>query len=393
MLETLREFAQERLDTDARQLRARHRAYFLQVAREAANTDAPIAEMDFPNLKQALNTAAEDREPACALDIGVALRPHWEAHGTLPDELRLLGEALADCPKDEPSLHAGLNLLAELTLAAGNAQQAHDYAQRALREAGDEPVRRATALVTTARVRWEREQRGKAVIAILDEALALATRAGIAAVQADALCVRAMVALKHGALSADYTAANALFERAEAAYRAVNQPRWAHRVLLRRAGCLAGLKRFDEAWQVLARCEQYFTGLNSVADLMAVANMTGYLESGQEHWQEAVAAGRRCVQLAWDRHAHLLLAVALLNLPDPLVMVGDVDVAARLMPFAAQFWEGSIGPLSASDVSTIEDVRKGAVKRLGVQRTKALWAEGAKLSLAEAVHLALTGGG
>ena len=393
MLETLREFAQERLGSDTRPLRARHRAYFLDLARQAAAGDALIAEREFPNLKQALHTAVEDGEPACALDIGVALRAHWEAHGTLPDELRLLGQALASCPKDEPSLHAGLNLLADLTLGAGGAEQADSYAQRALQEAGQEPVRRATALVTLARVRWEREQRDKAVASILDEALALATRTGSAEVQADALRVMAMVALKHGSLSADYAAANALFERAEAAYQAVNQPRWAHRVLLRRAGCLSGLKRYDEAWWVLARCEQYFAGLNSVADLMAVANMTGYLESGQEHWQEAVAAGRRCVQLAWDRHAHLWLAVALLNLPDPLVMLGDVDVAARLMPFAAQFWEGSIGPLSASDVSTIEDVRKRAVKRLGAQRAKVLWAEGTELSLAEAVHLALTGGG
>ena len=121
--------------------------------------------------------------------------------------------------------------------------------------------------------------------------------------------------------------------------------------------------------------------------------MTGYLESGQEHWQEAVAAGRRCVQLAWDRNAHLQLAVALGNLPHALVMLGEPDVAARLMSFAAQFWESSIGPPSADDVATTKDIRKWVAKRLGVARTAALWAQGAQLSLAEAVHLALTGRG
>lgn len=393
MLETLREFAQERLDTDTRRLRARHRAYFLQVARQAASADTAIAERDFPNLKQALVAAVEDGEPASALDIGVALRPHWEAHGTLPDELRLLKQALASCPKDEPSLHAGLNLLAELTLAAGDGEQAHGYAQRALEEAGDDPVHRAPALVTVARVRWEREQRGKALIAILDEALALATEAGMAAVQADALRVRATVALKHGAQDADYPTADALFVRAEAAYRAVGQPRWAHRVLVQRAGCLTGLKRYDEARTILARCERYFGGLNSVADLIAVANMTGYLESGQEHWPEAVAAGRRCVQLAWDRHAHFWLALALWNLPSSLVMIGEAALAARLMPFARHFWERSIGTLTASDVAAVEDVRKRVAKHLGVGETKTLWAEGPRLSLAEAVQLALSGRG
>jgi len=244
-----------------------------------------------------------------------------------------------------------------------------------------------------ARVNWERDQHDKAVAGSLDEALALAAAAGVTAVEADALRVKATVALKHGSMHADYGAANALFERAEALYTQINQPRWAHRVLLQRVGCLTGLKRYDEAWDMLAKCEQYFARLNSVADLIAVANMTGYLESGQEHWQEAVAAGRRCVQLAWDRHAHLPLALALWNLPQPLVMLGEVGVAARLMAFAAHFWERGIGPLTASDVGTVEQVRKRAAKRLGAKRTATQWAEGARLSLAEAVHLALTGGG
>ncbi|HWZ74403.1 MAG TPA: hypothetical protein VN326_23365 [Casimicrobiaceae bacterium] len=393
MLDTLREFAQERLDADTGKLRVRHRAYFLQVARHAATPDSSIAEREFPNLKQALITAVEDTEFAYALDLGVALRPYWEAHGTLPDELRLLERAASSCPNNEPSLHAGLNLVAQLSLTAGDTEQSRGYAQRALTEADDHPLRRAAALVALARVNWERDQLDDAVTASLDEALALAATAGAAEVEADALRVKATVALKHGLEDADYRAANALFERAEALYRQVDQPRWSHRVLLSRSGCLAGLKRYDEARQMLATCEQYFAGLNSVADLIAVANMTGYLESGQEHWQEAVAAGRRCVQLAWDRHAHLSLATALWNLPHPLVMLGEVAVAARLMSFAAHFWKRGIGPLSASDAATVEQVRKSAAKRLGVKRTAGLWAQGAELSLADAVHLALTGRG
>jgi tetratricopeptide (TPR) repeat protein len=311
----------------------------------------------------------------------------------LPDELRLLKQAVANCPNDEPTLHGGLNLLAQLTLTAGDTEQARGYAQHAVQEAGDQPVRRAAALVTLARVNWERDQHDDAVTGRLDEALALAAAAGVAEIEADALRVKATVVLKHGSMHADYRAANALFERAEALYRQINQPRWAHRVLLQRVGCLTGLKRYDEAREMLAKCEQYFARLNSVADLIAVANMTGYLESGQERWQEAVAAGRRSVQLAWDRHAHLPLALALWNLPQPLVMLGEVAVAARLMAFAAHFWERGIGPLTASDVGTVEDVRKRVAKRLGVKRTGMLWAQGTELSLAEAIDLALTGSG
>jgi hypothetical protein len=63
------------------------------------------------------------------------------------------------------------------------------------------------------------------------------------------------------------------------------------------------------------------------------------------------------------------------------------------MPFAANFWTRGIGSLSASDVVTVERLRKLASKRLGAQRTATLWAQGGKLSLAEAIHLALTGRG
>jgi tetratricopeptide (TPR) repeat protein len=392
MLETLREFAQERVQ-DAPELRARHRAYFLDLARQAASTDSSRVEAEFPNLKQALATAVQDRDFAYALDLGVSLRAYWEAHGTLPDELRLLREAVESCPKDDPRLTDGLNVLAQLFLTAGNTEEARAYAQRAVQAAASEPVRRATALVTLARVRWERDQRDDGLTRSLDEAFALAAKAGAAAVQADALRVKATIALKHGVDDADYGTANTLFERAEALYRQTGQTQWAHRVVLQRCGCLTGLKRYEEARKLLAQCEQYFTRLNSVADLITTANMTGYLESAQEHWKEAVAAGRRCVRLAWERHAHLTLALALINLPDALLLLGEAETAARLLPFAAQFWERGIGPLSKADLDTVETVRKRAAKRLGAQRAAALWAEGGKLSLAEAVHLALTGRG
>jgi tetratricopeptide (TPR) repeat protein len=334
----------------------------------------------------------EDGEPAYALDLGVALRPYWEAHGTLPDELRLLGTAAERCAKAEPILHAGLNLLAELSLTSGDTEQARRYAQRALQEAGEKPALRAGALVTLAHVDWERDQHYKTITQRLDEALALAAKAGVAEVEADALRVKGTVALKHGSDDADYRTANALFEKAEALYRNIGQPRWAHRVLLSRVGCLGGLRRYDEARTLLARCEHYFTAHDSVADLIAVANMTGFLEAGQERWEQAVTAGRRCVRLAWDRHAHLWLATALWNLPHPLVMLGEIAAATRLMAFAASFWERGIGPLSASDRATVEQERKRAAKRLGPQQVESLWDEGAALSLAEAVELALTAG-
>jgi predicted ATPase len=99
MLETLREFGAERLGSGAPDLRARHRAHFLEFARRRVGGALAMLAREFANLAQALATAVEDGEPARALDLGVALRPHWEAHGTLPDELGLLAKAVEDCPR------------------------------------------------------------------------------------------------------------------------------------------------------------------------------------------------------------------------------------------------------------------------------------------------------
>jgi tetratricopeptide (TPR) repeat protein len=202
--------------------------------------------------------------------------------------------------------------------------------------------------------------------------------------------VKATVALKHGSLDADFETARGLFEQVEALYRRLGQTRLAHRVLLSRVGCLAGLKRYGEAREILARCERYFSEINSVTDQIAAANMTAYLESEQEHWQQAVDAARRCVRLAWERHAHMLLAAALWSLPPySLIQLGEVELAARLMPFAAKFWERSIGPLSAADAETVEQVRRVALEKLGRPRAEMLRAQGEAMSLSKAVELAL----
>jgi predicted ATPase len=390
MLETLREFAQERLGGGADELRARHRAHFLEVARRAAAADDSPAERDMPNLKQALATAVEDGQAATALDLGVALRPYWEAHGALPGELRLLGEA-ADGATAGASLHAGLVLLAQLTLTAGDTEKARGFAERALKEAAEDPARKAAALTVLARIGWERDQRDKGITRSLDEALALAAGAGAEQVQAEALHARGTVALKHGEADGDFRAADAFFERAEALYRKLGQTRKAHRVMQSRAGALTGLKRYKDARQLLAQCESYFAGIDSTADLIAVANMTGFLETQQEHWKEALAQGRRVVQLAWERNAHLWLAIALWNLPQPLLALGEVETAERLTSFAVHFWQSGMGPISPHDAAIVEQQRKNTAKQLGAAQAKKLWAEGAALSLAEAVELALTG--
>ena len=370
MLETIREFARERLGDDAPALRARHRAHYLRVSRLTQDTGSALPQAELPNLIEALQSAVDDADPGTALAIAVALRAHWEACGMPPVVLRLLHRAA-------------------MALNDGDSAQAHAYATEALALAGDDPARRAAALASLALVTWERETLAEPVRPLLDEALALSIASHALQVQADSLRVMATVVLRHGAEDADYALADRLFEQAEALYHRTGQPTWAHRVMLSRAGCLTGLQRYADAAQVLEACERHFTASRSWADLIVLANMRGYLESGQLHWPEALAAGRRCVQLAWERHARLWLVTALWNLPQPLARLGEVATAAMLKSFSAHFWERHIGVLSADDIDSVQSLRRHAVEALGSEQTAGLWDAGARLSLQEAVRLAL----
>jgi hypothetical protein len=80
---------------------------------------------------------------------------------------------------------------------------------------------------------------------------------------------------------------------------------------------------------------------------------------------------------------------ALWNLPQPLALLGHAARAARLMSFSARFWERNIGPLSANDASTLDEVRALVIERIGSDLAASEWAAGADLSLSEAVRLAL----
>jgi hypothetical protein len=153
-------------------------------------------------------------------------------------------------------------------------------------------------------------------------------------------------------------------------------------------GCLTGLGHYDHAEVLLAECESHFSAQSAFSDLVALANMRGYLESGRGHWQDALRAGRACVRLAVAHHARLQLTLALWNLPDALSHAGDVGTAIRLMGFAAKFWEQTVGPLLPADRETVARLRQRAESEFGAAAAARLFAEGAALNLGAALVLA-----
>ncbi len=115
MLETIREFALERLQDSGEEavVRRQHAAYFLSLAEEAAaelngarRTEwLNRLEDEHDNLRAALRWSKEHQEQT-ALRLAVARSPFWELRGYLSEGARWLSELLAAVPDGVPELRA-----------------------------------------------------------------------------------------------------------------------------------------------------------------------------------------------------------------------------------------------------------------------------------------------
>ena len=108
MLETIREFASERLDEsgEIREIGRRHIEYFLELAgvggsEAQAETSEWLGRLDLEldNLRAALNLARELEYPELELRLATALAGFWEYRGFLQEGLERIGEALDRDPE------------------------------------------------------------------------------------------------------------------------------------------------------------------------------------------------------------------------------------------------------------------------------------------------------
>jgi predicted ATPase len=389
MLETIREYAAERLPDDrARALRARHRACFTALARSAPREGAALR-ADADNFEAAILSAPVDGVPAEAIVLALALRPLWDTLGIAPevlDTLRRLVDAAAPDGFPTVPLAAASAFLAEQLLRAGDGLAAETYAERAVRAAGADSTRRAPALAILSSVLWRRQLCAAAIRPRLDEALALARSSGDEATQARVLALQGILAMRcdQAPLRADtlFQEAQRLYERQGAASRARHLLQ--NRII---AHQLAG--RPEEAAQLIDRYERLSREAGDHLGLAQALGARADAHMEAERWNEAIEALREGIQASWRHHQWRQLAFALWNLPEPLVHAGKPEGAARLMGFIAQEWEARIGGLSDDDRAHVSRVRAHVAAVCGAARTGTFWREGEALSLADAVALAL----
>jgi predicted ATPase/DNA-binding SARP family transcriptional activator len=142
MLETVREYASERLQEDRRadESAGRHAAYFLNLSRlvnqiargEIGERQLDRADDDHDNLRAAFDHL-EHARPADALEMAALLADFWLYHGHISESLDRLTRALAAAPADSAVAPRAMSSAASALIRLGDSTSAEPFAAEALR--------------------------------------------------------------------------------------------------------------------------------------------------------------------------------------------------------------------------------------------------------------------
>jgi tetratricopeptide (TPR) repeat protein len=150
MLETIREFAIERLEAsgDAAEMRRRHAEHFVALgeeseplAREVDVATLDRLEREADNLRAALDWLEASGETQLVLQLAAALDDFWGAKGHMAEGRRRLEDALAADESPTAARAKALNAAADMAIGGADAARARLRAEQALvlhRQLGDE---------------------------------------------------------------------------------------------------------------------------------------------------------------------------------------------------------------------------------------------------------------
>jgi len=382
-LEPVREYAAARLSgADAARLRERHRAWCTAWARALPATPS-LAEVriEMRNVLAGLASAVADGVPDAAVRLALPLRRALEDVELPADGLASLESAVARCT--DATLQAqGCVLLGPLLFLAGRSDAAQAAARAGLEHSPPGSPWRGRALHAMARVRWRHSRLlDPELAAWVDEAAALADRAGDVELQASVLALRGFIA--NG--QRDHLRGEALHRQALGLWEQLGNRHAIHSGRYNLAVCAQNAGRHREALERLAGIEPDARALHDWRRLSQLLNVRGKAFSELRAWPEAVVAFRECIQLAWDGMAMHELAYGLWNLPRALAHVRQPEAALRIAAFAAAFWQSRFGALSPGDQHDLRRVRRLCARQLDSRRCDASWVAGTGMTPAEAV--------
>jgi predicted ATPase/DNA-binding SARP family transcriptional activator len=348
MLETIREYALERLDETAPgayDLRREHAEYYAQQFEQlASKPQAPslmqifVDEVD--NVRQALAATTTRQTASIAVRLAAATARYWIARGAFDEGARLVREALAVADDIPPLLRAhALEVSAELEWRRNAVDDAILLAQRSRRLArriGASSVE-VRALIAEASAL---SQAGKHDVAEsrLEEALTISHAAGV-----DGLIPRALAAL--GSIE------------------------------LIRHNFRRAVELFEEVLRLLGERNEWARAVN--AEKLAL----GYLNLGQ--LEEATARLEESARLNAALEAEVGLASNLLSGSALAVESRDFELAAQLGGAAEAAFEKLAAPLGPFERAMKERTRVRLTAELGEARLVDLWVEGRANALGE----------
>jgi len=381
----VREFAAETLSAaGARAARARLRRWLLGFAARAMAGGPTTIAPDIGLVDLMITTAPGDGAAREALELAAIVRVHWDTSLPHAAVLHALVAAMRDV--DDPDLLGQtLDLLTFARLMQGQTGEALSHADAAIALPCNDRVRS----IALARWSWARYTAGRLDTDFdtpLDEALVLARRSGDLLAQARVLHMQSMIECN---LRLQYELCERLSAERQQLFVILGNRPGATMALMSRAVMWAHVGRIDEGIAAARECEAMGRADGNPAGLASITQQLARVYMLARRWDEAAAAFRRSIRIGWDHLLAQLLARAMLHLPDALALGPDVGTAALLHGFGTAHYERHYGAVNRIEAREVRRTRRLLRQRLGLAQFAARGVEGAGLTMAKAVALAL----
>lgn len=358
MLETIREYARERLDErgEAAEIAARHAAFYVALAERAApELEGGLQEpwldrlaLDLDNLRASIRWAVDHGDADLGLRITVALHQFWVFRDGITEGRQALRTVLVMPGAASPS---------RLRASAANA---------------------ASNLAT-----WQGDF--ASARALIEESLAF-----YRAINDDHGMAGALNTLGWAAALADPTTALAAFDESAQIARKLGDDRGAANGLLGggqvglRLGDLAGARRrSEESLRGYRRIGDRYYVHFALANLGRIAHLEGNLSKARALYVESVSGAR-------EAGATLGLISALELLADLVIVEGQPEGGVKIAAAVARHRE-EIGGGPSQALIGLNDHRETARLMLDEATVERAWAEGRQMSLDQATDYALKG--
>jgi predicted ATPase len=385
VLQPVREFAAETLGAEAaHRARQRLRRWLIGFARACARRSTVAIAPDVALLDFAIASAPGDDDHALALQLAQAVRLFW--HTALPSAaaLRALEQSLpaATEPNQVVQTH---ELLAYVFLMQGQTAQALLHADAAINVACDD-IERGQALARWCWVRYGAGLYDSDFDSALAEGWQVAQRSGDLRTQGRVLFMQTVVACD---LRQQFDLAEQLVAQRHLLWTRLGDTAAASAALLHRAVVWAHQGRMDQAIATATECETVLRGSGNATGLAFATSQLARIYLMARRCDDAAAAFRRSIQLAWTQHLAQYLSRALMHLPNALAAGTDPVVAARLHGFGSAHYRRHFGAPNRIEARELCRTRRLLRQRLGIASFEARLVEGGALTMAQAVALAL----